>query len=238
MPLRILPVLFALLLASGAAAAPLSHATLTIRTGSSAPVIFTATNPVGAATSPTSVSLQPGNAFAGTVTIPLMGTSFLTAARISIGANGAGAFSGNPLQGTAGFLGSLAPQAYGFTYLALPFEIGRATVLTGTTTLPTGGTPVAWSAVGKTWTTGRLLGVLGIGSAAQVASTTGTNQLSANGAGHLALVTPLVIRTDASFGAVAFARLELTFVPEPQTLALLLWGAGCLAWAGRRAHRR
>jgi hypothetical protein len=81
-----------------------------------------------------------------------------------------------------------------------------------------------------------------------VRTTMGTNNLSPGGAGNLSLVSPIVITSFSpplgltapglTPNSVAFANLQLTFVPEPGTLMLSLWAAVCLGLGARRRQRR
>lgn len=231
-----------LLLAPGpAAAGPLSAASLTITSPSFLPPLaFPGAGASGSAASPTSVSLAGGSAFNGTATAFVAGTIPATTLQLVLSGNGAGSFSGTPLVGTATFAGLLQLQAFGgLTITTVPVAIGQPGTTTRAFILPTGGLPAGIRLQFNGWTAGTATVVTTGG----VHTAMGANALSPGGVGSLSLVSPIAI--DSFFtlpgpvpNGVAFANLQLVFVPEPGTLLLTLWGATCLGLVGRRRQRR
>lgn len=100
-----------------------------------------------------------------------------------------------------------------------------------------GGTVIAYTGAG--WTTGTaMIAVPGttLGGAKQIPTTVtaaGTNSL-VGGVGSITFISPALVRTNLAGDLPTFARLTLTFVPEPGTLMLIGAGIAGLAVYGRR----
>ena len=224
MPLRTrmlaLPLL--LLLPAAALAAPLTSATLRIRSDDLGldPLVFTATGATGTATSPTQVTLDAGAAFAGTAAGTLT-SDFLGFSQLGfqILANEAGSFSGSPIGGNATFAAKMTLFPGGPT---IPVTIGKSYLAARTIVLPTGAPmPFMLAVQGSQWT--EL-----------------SNSLTPAGAGTLSLVAPFSFgaQSDPSFTPGMLAELELEFAPEPGMAMLTVWGIACLGVAARQRARR
>jgi hypothetical protein len=211
-------------------AASLASATLTLRGGGFGSLAFPGAGATGTASSPSQAGLDAGTAFNATASGLLSafpGVSF----KLQLTQNDAGSFSGNPLVGNAAFRGSLSLFASSFLLGTLPFVLGEPAAETAMLIIPTAGIHVTAFLAAAGWTDGTL-------AFTQTSATAmGTNNLTANGAGTLTLVTPLVIGTVPASAPVIFGELQLTYVPEPGTALLLTWGVVSLALAGRRRSR-
>ncbi len=193
-------------------------------------------------------SLLAGQAFAGSM--PLVQDP-LGSAHLTLVQNGAGLFAGDPaggaapgVSGTAPFDANLCVRTLGFPIGAcaftMPFSFGGP-VGTGTRMgfFATAGTPFTVSVAQAPFTTRTAVGGATFTPAI---SGMGTNQLTPDGAGQLTLVSPFQIANTTPLltpipAFVGIAELELHFVPEPGLAALLVWGAGWLAWRGAKHMR-
>lgn len=106
-------------------------------------------------------------------------------------------------------------------------------------TLGDRGTVVAFTGAG--WTTGTVMVTAPITTIAgmtfpfnaAVATAAGTNML-VGGVGQITFISPLLVRSNVAGDLPTFARLTLTFVPEPGSLLLIGSGMAGLAVYGRR----
>jgi hypothetical protein len=211
-------------------AASLASATLTLRGGGFGSIDFPGPGATGTATGPTQASLDAGTAFNGTVSGLLSGFPGLFF-KLQLTQNDAGSFSGSPLAGNAAFRGVLSLATASLPIGTLPFVLGEPFSKVTKLILPTGGFPLTVVQFASGWTTGTL-------AFTQTSATAmGTNNLSANGAGTLTLVTPVLIGSTAASAPVIFGELSLTYVPEPGTALILGWGVLCLAALGHRRGR-
>jgi len=226
--------------ASTARAVPLDSAALQITSPTFAPVALGGAGAGGFATSPASASLLAGTAFNGTTLVAVVpGTFFASSLQVQITGNGTGNFSGTPLAGTAPFSGNLQLLTFGISITTVPFVLGRPGAVVRSFMLPTGGSPGVIGIEFGGWTAGTTT----ITTIAGAHTAMGANALTPGGAGTLNLVSPIAISTSFILPNLvpttyAFANLELTFVPEPGSLTLLLWGGVCLALAERSRQRR
>jgi hypothetical protein len=229
------------LVPQAAGAGLLGSASLTIDgTNLLPPLSFPATAATGFAASSSSVSLGGGTAFNGTATA-FAPTFVVTTLQVALTGNSPGSFTGVPLSGSAGFSGLLRLQAFGgFPVTTIPVTLGKPGSVTQPFILPTGGVPAALRLTFRGWTAGTTTVVTTGGTH----MATGLNSLSPGGAGTLNLVSPVVVTSfsggppPASPNGVAFANLQLNFVPEPGTLVLTLWGAAFIVLMGLRRERR
>jgi hypothetical protein len=166
-------------------------------------------------------------------------TPLITEVRISAH-NAAGAFSGATLQGAMAVDGRVRLMRGGLTLFSVPLS-ANATRGVGLGGAPiTGGTPSSQiSLTGAQWSAG-VVRVTNVGDPANPLSVTltGSDARTPNGAGTITLVTPIRLGL-SNFGSTpAFAKLQLTFAPEPSAAALLLAGAALAALGISRARAR
>ncbi len=148
-----------------------------------------------------------------------------------------------PAAGTAanplGLQGALLAPGYGgyVTLLGVPLTPVGVPGATFNTSRG-GGTVVAFTGAG--WTTGTVMVTLpsttiagATGQPPGVVTAAGTNML-VGGVGQITFISPLLIRTNLAGDLPSFARLTLTFVPEPGSLLLIGAGTTGLAVYGRR----
>lgn len=222
------------LIGVAAEAGPLDSANLSFTIGALPPANFPATGATGTATSNLLVGLGAGTAFNGTftTTIPSTAAPPLTKISVIITKNDAGNFAGtaaNNVGGDAKFGGISNVFGLGSKLLAVPLGFGAP----GSVHQSSGG--VAITVTNSPWTVG-VASVTGTDDGTAMA--TGSNNLAANGAGMVKLVSPVKIRTNIAGTLAAFAVLDLTYVPEPALPLMLLAGAGTLAAVGARRRRR
>lgn len=152
----------------------------------------------------------------------------------------AGAFDVAPLEGTLPLRGSFKACLYGgcgsslnIANLSVPLSVvGRQDAIVA-------GGAVQFTVAGAPWTTGTA--ALGTATAMGfVASAGGGSGHTATQGGHVRLVTPTLFQS--AIGAYSFvpvmSTLDLHFVPEPTTLALLGAGIAALSAAGMRRRDR
>lgn len=233
------------LFAGSASAAPLTSGQFSIVIGTLPGLAVPITG--GVTASGSNVTFTNTTAIAGTDTVSgITNAAPITGVQAVLTGNQTGTLV--PGAGTAanslGLKGLSNVVAYGgyVTLVAVPLSpIGVAgspfSVMGG------GGTVIAFTGAG--WTTGTamltapLTTVSGMTDPDNVATLTiaGTNML-AGGAGKITLISPVLIRTNLAGDLPSFAKLTLTFAPEPGTLAQFgAAAAGVLGLAAFR-HRR
>jgi hypothetical protein len=194
-------------------------------------VAFPGAGATGTATGPGQASLGAGTAFAGTATLTGTGLTM----KLELTQNAAGSFGGTPLAGDAAFRGKVSLLSGSFELETLPFTMGEPATTLVDVILPTVGAKLSFGYAAAGWTTGTASFMDLLPSATETA--TGTNALSPNGAGTVTLVTPLLLVGATQAPDPVFGELQLTYLPEPGAALLLVWGAACLAAAGRRRSR-
>jgi hypothetical protein len=153
--------------------------------------------------------------------------------------NGPGAFSGSPLSGTMPLSGIAKICLFGPCGGPAPANVSIPLSVVGV-----GGTAkvtffVNITVQGNPWTTGTAM----IGTLVQAGfahgPASGTSSTAAL-SGRVRLVTPIMVSTNiGSFAVVpSFGVLDLHFVPEADTFALLAAGFAMLGATGRRLQRR
>jgi len=148
-----------------------------------------------------------------------------------------------PGAGTAanslGLQGAVLVTGYGGAVTLLGVPLTPVGVHGATfSTMPGGGTVVAYTGAG--WTTSTVMMTIpsttiagATGQPRGVVTATGTNML-VGGVGQITFISPLLIRSNRLGDLPSFARLTLTFVPEPGSLLLIGAGMASLAVYGRR----
>jgi hypothetical protein len=220
--------------ATSASAGALTSASFSFQIGTLPSASFTGVGTTGTATSNLSATIDPGSTIVGTFSTPVTDPSAvpITKIQVILTGNGAGAFAGTPLTGSASFTGVANVKGFGgLTLLGVPLNVGSgATVFAGAY-------GINITAISGTWTSGQayVSGVPGV----PTVTATGFNGLSPNGGGTIALIAPITILSNLSGSTnfPAFATLVLTYlpsVPEPGTLLLLGAGIAGLSAMGRR----
>jgi hypothetical protein len=150
---------------------------------------------------------------------------------LTLGSNpGAGAFSaGSP--GSMGITGVLLLKGLGggFTLLSVPVSLGSPGALTGTAP------GIAGTTLGNAWTTGITTAQRQTAYSGFVTTTiAGLNGL-VGGVGTVVMVTSLVLQTNLGPPEMPlFAKLTLTYAPEPGGLLLVAVAGSLAALAWRR----
>jgi hypothetical protein len=216
-----------LLVAGPAAAGPLVSAELRVSIDGLAAVAFPGTGATGSAAGALAASVDAGTGFAGTaITSCQVCAPPISGIYVFQTGNDAGQFTGTPIGGVAEFRGIYEARGFGdLVLLGIPLRVGGDTTATSTS-------GVSVTAISGTWTAGTA-SVWLPGATAPVVRT-GSNELTANGAGRLLLVSPFTVLTGLSGGTsfAGFGFLELVYVPEPRALVLIAGGIALLA-AGR-----
>ena len=244
--------LAALGLAPPARAGLLAQAELTLRlvpvvTPQIAELSYPGTTAAGSASSPASVSLLPGNGFAGADLVGVIQTTLTGQPHqviATIDSNAAASFTGTPLNGVARFDAHLCIGALTAPFLCtyqVPFVFGTPGTHMLIGHVATGGFPIPVTVSALQFTTGVV--TAGGTGGPPILLTSGSKELTPAGGGSLSLVTPIAISFPGlpgqRFGTfLGTARLELHFIPEPGALAMFGSGALALLAAGRRRIRR
>ncbi|MEB2344983.1 MAG: hypothetical protein OZ948_09590 [Deltaproteobacteria bacterium] len=227
----VLPVLGA----GPASAGQLDTAEFSFQIGTLPPASFTGSGTTGTATSNTLATIDAGSTITGSFTTPVTDPAAVpvTGIQAILSKNGSGSFAGaGTLAGSATFEGVANVLAFGgVTLLGVPLNVGS-----GETVIATGaGGVISITAISGTWTTDQA-SVAGVPFVATV-TRTGTNNLSASGAGTITLVAPVTIMTNLPEGNyAAFAELALSYAAPEPTTALAF--AGAIATVCALAYRR
>jgi hypothetical protein len=223
-----------LLLGASTQAGPMTGASLGFSLGGGESLNFAADSAglVGSAVNAGQVTMDMGDSFMGSTTVPLDAAP-ASELEVNIGGNTGGSWLGDPLVGTEVQInGSSIIYGYGGTALiTVPFAAGSV----GTTDISSMGVTVMVFAQG--WTSGTL-SITGLGGATPTATAMGS--VMEGTPGSVTLVAGA--RVETSLGDPTFNVLTLTMdfesVPEP-TLPLLFAGGaavlGAFAWRKRQA---
>ncbi len=193
----------------------------------------------------TAVSV-PSGAASGTATTPQTSPAFLpgVAGLSFAGQNGSGVLT----RTASGPLGGVLPISGGLRICVVSScPVAPASIPIPVSPIGVGGTAtasntfVSVTAVGAPWTTGSVTIDIGTTSAQLAgfvhgpASNTST---AAQVGGVIQVVTPIVVSSTTTPTFRAAAELQLSFVPEPGTAALLAGGVVLLGAIGRRKRDR
>jgi hypothetical protein len=193
----------------------------------------TASGTGGAASWTVGASVVPGGAASGGGFISYV-IPPAEAAALTLNSNpGAGAFSAGAPGGMA-ITGTLVLKYLGasFTLLGVPVALGSPGALTGSGPIA----PVFGTTLGNAWTTGITSAQLQTAASGLVTTTlAGFNGL-VDGVGTVVMVTSLILETNLGADLPLFAKLTLTYAPEPSGLLLVAGSLVALAW--RRRERR
>ena len=169
------------------------------------------------------------------------GVSLISSLSLSL-ANGSGTMSpgggfGGGFGGDASSDGNaIAGILLGLINLNIPLAVvGGA----GSQTITVGAKGLQITVTGMSWTTGtgmisKLTTTTPNGAVVNTVTVTGADNRTAGGVGHLILLTPTRVLTNAAGNLPAPVVMTLNFVPEPGTLLLLGFGFGGLMLVGRR----
>jgi len=203
---------------------------------------FLGDEPVGTALSDDHASLAAGNAFAGWDAFPLLPTTpgtFVEQIDISIGSNAIGVFTGASLEGPATFDAAVTPvvTSGGFTFVTLyvPFQLGGPAAVQPVTGVVATVGPFFYAQFHRAPFQTGPISLSGLPTSPPIQ---GFNSLTPSGDGTLLLVSPVFVQAPGYFDMRGYAELELRYVPEPGTTALLLWGVGALLFRARVLARR
>jgi len=245
-------LLLAVGLATSAGAGPIDSASLALTLGTLPGASFVATNPTGNLTSASSFTFGGGAPFAGTVTAPVTGGTGISSIVFQIQSNPQGNFTGpSPaaVKAAMPITGVAAVRGFNITLLPVPLTLGSpVTVTAGNITVD-----IFVTAIGGSWT-GGTAAVTGVpftttvyapayGTFTQMGTTTvtqmGATSYTAGGLLHVQLVAPLKVLTSLAASPVipSFARLTVSYVPEPGQMAMALLGIAVLVpfgWSRRR----
>lgn len=221
------------LLSVEANAGALGTAQLSFAIGTLPPAVFTGVGVTGTATTNLAATVGAGNGFNGTktTTIPTTAAPPISQIQVIITKNNAGAFAGTAVSKVGGDMlmaGISNVKGFGgLTLLGVPIGLG----VPGSVAVSAAGVNI--TVINSSWTAATAA-VTGLGGMTPTVTAMGDNQLGANGAGALKLVTPVKIITNLAGTLAAFGVLDLTYVPEPGMALLLVVGSATLAIAGAR----
>jgi hypothetical protein len=210
-----------------AAAGTLVAASLTMQFTNLNPIMFVGSGVTGSSSGAMNITVAAGTGFADTIHFPSPTSAAppISGWDYTVGANGAGSFSGATpalVGGPMSIAFHICGEAYGglcLINLNLPLGVNQTV------------TPPVVSGIGITmhgseWTAGTAAIALTQGG---TATEMGANGLNGKGAGTLVLVSSVNVLTSIAGQLPSFATLTLDFVPEPASLPLL--GAVTLALA-------
>jgi hypothetical protein len=216
-----------------AAAGTLVAASLVMEFTNLNPIVFVGSGVSGSSSGPLAVTVAAGTGFADTIHFPSPTSAAppISGWDYTVGANGAGSFSG----ATPALVGGPMPiafnicgEAYGglcLINLNLPLGVNQTV------------TPPVVSGIGITmhgseWTAGTA--AIPLTYLGGTATAMGSNGLNGKGAGTLVLVSSVDVLTSIAGQLPGFATLTLEFVPEPVSLSLLAMGGLAFALGWRR----
>jgi len=203
---------------------------------------YPGTNAEGTALSASYASLASGNAFAGgdairATTTPM--SALFNGMSFYVRTNSAAVFTGTSFADAIVFSGlvdaAFTESSFPVSSAIVPLIFGAPVALSVEGFIGTAGAPFAAFLSAGSFRTGPV--AVG-GTVATPVFGSGFNALTPSGQGELLLVSPLRIDAPGLFHMLAIAEVELHYVPEPGTTALLLWGAGALVWRARVLARR
>lgn len=238
----VIAVALGLLQGDAARAGALTDAKLTLHIWELPAVEFPATVATGVSVSDTEFHVASVTWFyGGSTTVENTATTlYPSGLHLCVYGASTGTFTGATRSTVAGNMRIDGDWGPGFQTVFFP------TMILGTSTTVT--SRRGWSVAAKGWTVGQAVvsGVTTLTSGGALntdgtATYTGSNGLTSMGAGTVQLVSPTIFHTSDFFydptTVAGFAVLELTYVPEPAALAMLLPGSLLLLILARRKMR-
>jgi hypothetical protein len=227
------------ILVDAAQAGALASAKITLHVGALPAAEFPAEAAAGVSVSDTEFYVDPGAEFFRARTVINASTTlYPSGLHLHLYDAGVGTFTGVTRSAAAGAMRVRGDWGPGYQTIWWPYM-----VLGTTTTVESN-----WSVMAKGWTVGQAVisGVTtftpdGALNTSGTATYTGGNGLTPLGAGTIQLVSPTVFHTSDFWydptTVPGFAVLELTYVPEPARLLMLLSGSLLLSLLGGRKMR-
>lgn len=227
------------ILVDAAQAGVLANAKITLHVGELPAAEFPADVAAGVSVSDTEFYVDPGaEFFDATTVINASTTLYPSGLHLHLYDAGVGTFTGVTRSAVAGNMRVLGDWGPGYQTVWFPYMVLGTSTTVGED----------WWVKAKGWTVGQAV-ISGVttftpGGALNTSGTatyTGSNGLTPLGAGTIQMVSPTVFHTSDFWydptTVPGFAVLELTYVPEPARLLMLLSGSLLLSLLGGRKKR-